>query len=118
MKSISWLTDEYYLSQIRELKKESAKRLELLRRVEGWAQDSGNCPFCDSTWGKGVMIHANDCELAEALVSEQREDELGDEAKDRGFTREEVEGFREIGLDVKRLEVHDEEEGKEELGDD
>ena len=38
MKSVSWRTDEYYLSHIKELKKESDKRLKLLRRSKDWLE--------------------------------------------------------------------------------
>jgi hypothetical protein len=57
------------------------RRLELLRKVE-WVEVGtvGGvvilCPLCRSLKRHG---HASNCELAEALVSDQMEEELGDD---------------------------------------
>jgi hypothetical protein len=50
-----------------------ARWLELLGRIKEWADICGNCPCCEMVWVDGYY-HTDDCELAKALVSEQREE--------------------------------------------
>jgi len=52
---------------IEKLEALSDKRLELLKR---WEKDSTYCWVCGQPREDGVLVHEDDCELAEAIAEE------------------------------------------------